>query len=124
MTKYLVFFLKYYPNCVSILYKKYCRAVLLTKEHFLQLFFLHTVSDFVLCPRVTFSSIFYVQCHIIKNLLTSTVRAVRENIQHRSCCIDLAIALPIQQDLGWIFPVLPSLSVSKLLILPCPFNSQ
>jgi hypothetical protein len=43
--------LKYYPNCVSILYKKYCRAVLLTKgkEHFLQLYFFGKppVSDFV-----------------------------------------------------------------------------
>ncbi len=33
-----------------------------------------------------------VQCHVIKNLLTSTVRAVRENIKPRSSCIDLAIA--------------------------------
>ena len=44
-----------------------------------------------------------VQCHIIKNLLTSTVRAVWENIKPRSCCIDLAIARSIQQDLGLIF---------------------
>ena len=34
MTKYLVFFLKYYPNCVSILSKKRCRVVLLTKRTF------------------------------------------------------------------------------------------
>jgi hypothetical protein len=36
-------------------------------------------------------------------LLTSTVRAVRENFQPRSCCIDLAIARSIQQYFGWIF---------------------
>ena len=39
------------------------------------------------------------QCHIIRDLLTSTVLAVRENIQPRSCCIDSLI----QQVLGWIF---------------------
>ena len=31
------------------------------------------------------------------------MRAVRENIQPRSCCIDRAIARSIQQDRGWIF---------------------
>jgi hypothetical protein len=106
-----------HANCVSILYKKCCRVVLLTKRTFFIIFFFANVSDFVLCPRVTFFPFFTnVQCHIIKNLLTSTVRAVRENIQPRSCCIDLAIARSIQQDLGWYFPVLPSLSVSKLLL--------
>jgi hypothetical protein len=32
------------------------------------------------------------------NLLISTVRAVRGNIQPRSCCINLAIARSTQQD--------------------------
>ena len=31
------------------------------------------------------------------------MRAVRENIQPRSCCIDRAIARPILQDRDWIF---------------------
>jgi hypothetical protein len=35
--------------------------------------------------------------------LTSTVREVRENIQPRFCCIDLAIARSTQKVLGWIF---------------------
>ena len=55
--------------------------------------------------------------YIIKNLLTSTVRAVRENIKPRSCCINLLIARWIQQDLVWYFPIHPS--VSKLLLLTC-----
>jgi hypothetical protein len=61
MTKYLVFFLKYYPNCVSILYKKCCRVVLLTKKTFFIIFFFANVSDLVLslCPRLTFFPIFY-----------------------------------------------------------------
>jgi hypothetical protein len=32
-------FLKYYPKCVSILYKKYCRVVLLTKRTFFTIVF-------------------------------------------------------------------------------------
>jgi hypothetical protein len=118
MTKYLAFFLKYYPNCVSILYKKRCRVVLLAKRTFFTIVFFANVLDFVLWPRVTFFPIFAnVQCHIIKNLLTPTVRAVRENIQPRSCCIDLAIARSIQQDLGWIFSrTARTVEVSKLLI--------
>jgi hypothetical protein len=70
MTKYLVFFLKYYPNCVSILYKKCCRVVFLTKRTLLTIvFFFANVSDFVLCPRVTFFPFFTnVQCYIIKKL--------------------------------------------------------
>ncbi len=44
--------------------------------------------------------------------MTLTVQAVRENIKPRSCCIDLAIARSIQQDLGLIF----SRTVSKLLL--------
>ncbi len=56
-----------------------------------------------LCPRATVFLVFAnIQCHII-NYLSSTVRAVRENIKRRSCCIDLAIALSTQQDLGLIF---------------------
>jgi hypothetical protein len=94
-----------YFSCVSILYKKYSRAVLLTKEHFLQLYFFGKLFRnlyFALAwPFLPFFT--NVQCHIIKNLLTSTVRAARENIQPRSCSIDLAIARSIQQDLGWIF---------------------
>ena len=31
------------------------------------------------------------------------MRAVRENVQPRSCCIDRAIPRSIQQDRGWIF---------------------
>jgi hypothetical protein len=37
------------------------------------------------------------------------VRALRENIEPLSCCIDRAIARSIQQDRGWIF---------KFLVLP------
>ena len=45
------------------------------------------------------------------------MRAVRENIQPRTCRIDRAIARSIQQDRGWIFSVLPERlrSVSFLL---------
>ena len=45
----------------------------------------------------------YIVCHIINFLLTSLVRAVWENIKPRSCCIDLAIARSIQQNLSLIF---------------------
>ena len=55
---------------------------------------------------------------MINNLLTSTVRAVRENIQPRSCCIDRAIARSIQQDRGWIFSrTARTVEVSKFFII-------
>jgi hypothetical protein len=79
-------------------------VVSLTKRTFFTIVFFANVTDFVFCPHLTFFPFFTnVQCHIIKNLLTSTVRAVRENIQPRSRCIDLAIARSMQQGLGCIF---------------------
>jgi hypothetical protein len=46
------------------------------------------------------------------------VRAVRENIQPRSCCIDQAIARSIQQDRGWIFSrTARPVEVSKFFII-------
>ena len=43
------------------------------------------------------------------------MRAVQENIQLRSFCIDRAIARSIQQDRGWIFSrTAPTVEVSKL----------
>ena len=67
--------------------------------------FFANVSDFVLCPRVTFFPFFYKRAVPYNKKLTDLNRSdsVRENIQPRSCCIDLAISRSIQQDLGWIF---------------------
>jgi hypothetical protein len=46
------------------------------------------------------------------------VRAVRENIQPRSCCIDRAIARSTQQDRGWIFSrTARTVEVSKFFII-------
>ena len=43
---------------------------------------------------------------------------MRENIQPRSCSIDLAIARLIQQDLGWIFSrTARTIEVSKFFII-------
>jgi hypothetical protein len=58
-------------------------------------------------------------CHIIKNLLTSTVRAVRENIQPRY----RLVSTYSKTSVG-CFPVLASLSVSKLLIFDYIFDSH
>jgi hypothetical protein len=103
MTKYLVFFLKYYPNCVSILYKKCCGVVLLTKGK--RTFFTIVFSQifrtlyFVRALVWSFPPIFYkrtkLECHIIKNLLTSTVRAVSPRLQFST----VRTASPR----GWIF---------------------
>ena len=41
--------------------------------------------------------------HIINNLLTSTVRSLRENLKPRPSCIDLSIAPSIRQALSLIF---------------------
>jgi hypothetical protein len=125
MTKYLVFFLKYYPNCVSILYKKCCRVLLLTKlrEHFYLVFynclFLQMCRTLYFALAWPFLPFFNtnVQCHIIKILLTSTIRPIRENIQPRSSCIDQYS----KTSVGY-FPVLSSLSVSKLLVFVMPIR--
>ena len=46
------------------------------------------------------------------------MRAVRENIQPRSCCIGRAIARSIQQDRGWIFSrTARTVEVSKFFII-------
>ena len=46
------------------------------------------------------------------------MRAVRENIQPRSCCIDRAIARSIQQDRGWIFSrTARTVEISKFFII-------
>ena len=44
---------------------------------------------------------YHIMC-IINNLLISMLRAVRENINPQSCCIDLAIDRSIQRNLGFI----------------------
>jgi hypothetical protein len=49
------------------------------------------------------------------------VRAVRENIQPRSCCIDRAIARSIQQDRGWIFSRTARTVEKFLIIWHCTF---
>jgi hypothetical protein len=70
---------------------------------------------------VTFFPFFTnVQCHIIKNLLTSTVLEVRENIQPRGLAVltSLSLGQYSKTSVGY-FPVLPSLSVSKLSVLHC-----
>jgi hypothetical protein len=46
------------------------------------------------------------------------VRAVRENIQPRTCCIDRVVARSIQQDRGWIFfRTARTVEVSKFFII-------
>ncbi len=52
-----------------------------------------------------------------RNLLTSTVWAVWENIQPPSCCIHLAIVWSIQQDLEQFDIFHKALTLSELLIL-------
>ena len=42
------------------------------------------------------------------------MRAVRENIQPRTCCIDRAIARSIQQDRGWIFSRIARRTIVRL----------
>jgi hypothetical protein len=76
---------------VLIFYKNYCRVVLLTKTQeniFYNCFFF--CKSFGLCTLLAwpfFPFFTNVQYHIIKNWLTSTVRAVRENIQPRRSCV-------------------------------------
>jgi hypothetical protein len=114
MTKYLVFFLKYYPNCVSILYKKCCRVVFLTKRTFFTIVFFANVSDFVLCPRVTFFPFFTnVQCYIIKKL-TDLLYGKISNLG-LTVLTSLSLSQYSKTSVGY-FPILPSLSVSKLLL--------
>ena len=44
----------------------------------------------------------------IKNLLTSTVQAVRGNIKPQCCCSNLAIAPSIQQDFSQYYRIFSS----------------
>jgi hypothetical protein len=64
----------------------------LTKRTFFTIVFFSIFGLCTLTSRDLFPLFANVQCHIIKNLLTSTVRAVRENIQPRI-------------DRGWFFEV-------------------
>jgi hypothetical protein len=98
MTKYLIFFLKYYPNCVSILYKKCCRAVLLTKKRtfFTIVFFCKCFELCTLPSRDLFPHFF--------SMLTSTDRAVEKYPTEVLLYWPRAIARSTQQDLGWLFP--------------------
>ena len=114
MTKYLVFFLKYYPNCFSILYKSAVEYSFYKHENIFTI-----VSDFVLCPRETFFPIFYKRTMPYNKRLTGWPQPFGQYGK----ISNLGVAVLTSQSLGQYsktsvgyFPVQPSLSVSKLLI--------
>ena len=121
MTKYLIFFLKYYPNCVSILYKKCCRVVLLTKKRtfFTIVFFCKCFELCTFPSRDLFPHFFSnVQCRIIKKHIDLN-RSGSRKISNRG----LAVLTSRYRSVNTARPRLdispycmPSLSVSKLLL--------
>jgi hypothetical protein len=83
----------------------------ITKRTFFTIFF-PNVSDLVLCPRVTFSSIFY------KRTMPYNKKRTDLTISNIGLAVltSLSLGQYSKTSVGY-FPVLPSLSVSKLLIL-------
>jgi hypothetical protein len=107
---------------VLVFYKKCCRVSSFTNQEnifYNSIVFFANVSDFVLCPRVAFFPIFYKRTMPYNKKLTDLNRSGNTG-KYPTSVLPVLTSLSLGQysksSVGY-FPVLPSLSVSKLLLL-------